>query len=432
LTSTSPRVAGVADPLSRYTLLSFLQWLPVGLMMVPMVLLLLERGFTLTEVAAIGVVSGITVGVLELPTGGLADVLGRRPVLVVSALAHAAALVLLGLCTGLALLVLSAGLRGLARALSSGPLEAWYVDTAHAFHADGDGPHLTSGLARGEVAASVALGTGTLVGGGLPLALKDLPLPFPALAAPILLAALVELVRVAFTAGLPDVRRPHTSVAAVARSVPATVGSGLRLAGQSPVVLRLLLVAATSGVALAVLELVTPAWLDRLSGDTERAAVLYAALVTVGFGADAVGAALAPVARRRLATPEKAAAAATALALVAMLGLVGAAALAGLAALALALAGYALFFVGLGAAGPPLGELLHGQVSREERATMLSVQSLVLQLAGTGGAVLAGAATSRQGAWVGFTIAAVALVAAVHMLRRWPATSPGRRREALA
>ncbi len=392
-------------------------------MMVPMVLLLLERGFTLAEIAAIGAVSGITVGVLELPTGGLADVMGRRPVLVASALAHAAALVLLGLATGLALLMLSAALRGLARALSSGPLEAWYVDTAHAFHADGDAPHLTSGLSRGEVAASVALGVGTLVGGGLPLVLKDLPLPFPALAAPILLAALVELVRAVFTVGLPDVPRPRTTVKAVARSVPATVGSGLRLAGRSPVVLRLLLVAATSGVALAVLELVTPAWLDRLSGDTERAAVLYAVLVTVGFGADAVGAALAPVARRRLGTPEKAAAAATALALVAMLGLVGAGVLTGLAALALALAGYVLFFVGLGAAGPPLGELLHGQVGGEERATMLSAQSLVLQLAGTAGAVLAGAVTPWQGAWVGFAVAAVALVAAVLMLRRWPTAS---------
>jgi MFS family permease len=75
------RTAAAVDPIRRYALLSFLQWLPVGLMMVPMVLLLLERGFTLVEVAFIGAVSSVTVAVLELPTGGLADVVGRRPVL---------------------------------------------------------------------------------------------------------------------------------------------------------------------------------------------------------------------------------------------------------------------------------------------------------------------------------------------------------------
>jgi DNA-binding transcriptional ArsR family regulator len=81
VTSTPPRPApSVVDPTRRYTLLSFLQWLPVGLMMVPMVLLLLERGFSLGEVAAIAGVSAVAVALLELPTGGLADAVGRRPV----------------------------------------------------------------------------------------------------------------------------------------------------------------------------------------------------------------------------------------------------------------------------------------------------------------------------------------------------------------
>jgi MFS family permease len=109
-----------------------LQWLPVGLTIVPMVLLLLERGFSLAEIAALGAISAVTVGVLELPTGGLADVIGRKPVLIASAVAHAVALLLLGLSGSFALLAGSAALRGIARALSSGPLEAWYVDTAQA------------------------------------------------------------------------------------------------------------------------------------------------------------------------------------------------------------------------------------------------------------------------------------------------------------
>jgi hypothetical protein len=241
------------------------------------------------------------------------------------------------------------------------------------------------------------------------------------LAAPILLAAVVEVVRVAFTVGLPD--RPRTRGRAIIalRGVPTTVGSALRLAGRDRIVLRLLLVAATSGVALAVLELVTPGWLDRIVGDPERAALTYAVLVTVGFGADALGAALAPGARRRLVTPALASAAATAVAFVATLGLSGATLLTGTNALLLAGVAYVAFFVGLGAAGPPLGEMLHGRVRSTERATVLSVQSLVLQVSGAVGALLAGALTARQGAWLGFGIAAVALAAAAHLLLRLPA-----------
>jgi MFS family permease len=414
------RAAHAVDPVRRYTLLSFLQWLPVGLMMVPMVLLLLERGFTLAEVAFIGAVSSVTVAVLELPTGGLADVVGRRPVLIVSALAHMVALVMLGLATGMALLLVSAALRGLARALSTGPLEAWYVDAARALRPDEDDTtYLTTGLARGEIAASVALGLGTLVGGLLPLAVGD-GLPVPGLAVPVLLGAAVELVRAGFTLDLPDEPRARGAALTALRIVPGTVAAGVDLAARNRIVLRLLLVAGATGVGLAVLELVTPAWLVQLTDDTGRAALIYAVVVTIGFGADALGAGLAPVARRTLSTPARASAVAIAVAVVAVLGIAAASTLTGTGALVIASAAYVVFFVGLGAAGPPLGEMLHGEVRSKERATVLSVQSLVLQLAGSAGAITAGALTAWYGAWAGFGTAAVALGAAVCLLAMVP------------
>jgi hypothetical protein len=330
------------------------------------------------------------------------------------------ALVILGLATGIALLLVSAGLRGLARALSSGPLEAWYVDAAKALRPDGDDTtYLTTGLARGEMAGSVALGVGTLVGGLLPLAVGD-ALPVPGLAVPVLLGAVVELVRAGFTLDLPDEPRAKGAARTALRIVPATVAAGVQLAARNSIVLRLLLVAGATGVALAVLELVTPAWLEQLTGDTARAALVYAVLVTVGFGADALGAGLAPTARRTLKTPTRASAVATAVAVVAVLGIAGASMLTGICALVVAGATYVVFFIGLGASGPPLGGMLHGEVRSEGRATVLSVQSLVLQLAGSAGAVTAGALTARHGAWAGFGTAAVALGAALYLLIKIP------------
>src|SRR5688572_26827629 len=153
----------------RYVAISFLTWLPTGLYIPAYVLLMLERGMSLPTIAAIGIVYGICVAVLELPTGGLADVVGRRPVLIAAALASLASLVLFGLATTTLLFVVAAVLRGVARALGTGPAEAWYVDTVHA--TEGPDAELGPGLARGNVAASVGLTVGTLVGGFLPFAL---------------------------------------------------------------------------------------------------------------------------------------------------------------------------------------------------------------------------------------------------------------------
>jgi MFS family permease len=420
VTDVVPVPASAADASRRYALLSFLQWLPVGLTIVPMVLLLLERGLTLAEIAAIGAVSGVTVAILELPTGGIADVVGRKPVLVTSALAHACALVMLALATSVTLLLVSAGLRGLARALSSGPLEAWFVDTVHAGHppAARETVDLTSGLARGEVAASVALAVGTVAGGLLPLLVAGAELPVPPLAIPVLLAAVIEIVRLGVTVSLPDVLRTAGSLRECLPALPATIATGIRLAARNALVLRLLSVGATLGVALAAIELVTPGWLERVSTRTEVAALAYAGLATAGFAADAVGGMLAPLARRRLRSAARAAAAGAAVAVAGAAGLVAASNFTEALALGVAAAAYAAFFVGLGIAGPSMADLLHSQVASGQRATVLSVQSLMFQITGAGGAILAGWLTVRYGPAAGFAVAAVSLAIAVWMLVR--------------
>jgi predicted MFS family arabinose efflux permease len=88
----------------------------------------------------------------------------------------------------------------------------------------------------------------------------------------------------------------------------------------------------------------------------------------------------------------------------------------GVAALAIAGTAYVTVFLGLGAAGPPLGELLHGQVDTDQRATLLSLQSLLFQITGAGGAVLAGWLTVSRGAGAGFAVAVASMAAGLAML----------------
>ncbi|GIF99129.1 hypothetical protein Cci01nite_42230 [Catellatospora citrea] len=383
-------------------LITFLTWLPAGLYTAPLVLLLLDRGLSLGTIAAIGAVYSVAVVVLELPTGGLSDVLGRRPVLAASAVAGLAGLALLGLTGAVWLLVASAVLRGVARALSSGPAEAWYVDAVHA--AQGRDADLGPGLARGGMAASAALGIGVLAGGVIPFLWPGTPSPgsaadlFGGLAVPVLLAAVFELILLLVVVfAMPEARGPRPGFGAVLRGVPATVATGLRLAGRDHVLVRVLLVAAATGTGLAVIELLTPAWMAVLSGGAGRGVLAYALVAAIGFAADAAGSALGVPLTRWLGSPGRAACAGTVLAALALGGLAGTATLSRWLGVVAAGAAYLLMFLGLGAAVAPIGRLLHDRVEAAERATVLSVQSLLLQLGAAAGSVALGALAAAYG-----------------------------------
>src|SRR5690606_34331480 len=84
-------------------------------------LLFTERGMALTAIAGFFAAHSLTVAALELPTGGLSDALGRRPVLAVAGALNAIALVIHGLAGTAWVLVLGMVLMGAARALASGP-----------------------------------------------------------------------------------------------------------------------------------------------------------------------------------------------------------------------------------------------------------------------------------------------------------------------
>src|SRR6185312_11862993 len=80
--------------------LTALRWLPVGLTTPITVLLAQARGLSLAGIGVLFTVHGVVVTAMELPTGGLADVLGRRPVVVAGALLHIASCLLYATATG--------------------------------------------------------------------------------------------------------------------------------------------------------------------------------------------------------------------------------------------------------------------------------------------------------------------------------------------
>lgn len=417
----------------RYVCVGVLFWLPLGLTIAPMILLFTERGMALTAIAGFVAAHSLTAAVLELPTGGLSDVVGRRAVLAAAGLLNLAALVLLALGTTAWPLGLGMALMGAGRALSSGPAEAWYVDTVHAH--SGPDADLRTGLARESAATSAALAVGTLLGGGIPwllglgpdlgdrlgTATSDLVLP---LSVPLLLGAALEIAFVLYVlTALPEPPRPSKALRDVLRGVPATVADGLRLGGRDTVVRRVLLSAAAAGSALATVELLTPGRAAHLTGTAESGAVLFAALACAGFVCSAVGSHLAPRAARLTGGGERAVMASLGVSASGLVLLGATAATSGPTSIVVAAGGYGLVYLGLGTAGPNENDILHRRVTSAGRATALSVQSLSLQLAGAATGVIAGALPTRVLTW----LPAAAAVAAGALL--W--NRPGGRTNAL-
>ncbi|MFJ9062060.1 MFS transporter [Streptomyces sp. NPDC102409] len=422
---------GLGERAARRTFVtvSFLFWLPAGLGLAPMVLLLTERGLTLAAVAAAYAAHSLTVAVLELPTGGLSDVIGRRTVLAGAGTLNACALALVGLGTTPWVIVLGMALMGAGRALSSGPAEAWYVDTVHA-HAGPDA-ELRTGLAHGSAASSGAIALGVLTGGALPWLLglgpdpgawlrastSGLVLP---LSVPLLLGVAVEIVYVLHVlTALTEPPRPAATLRGVLRGVPGAIGAGLRLGARDTVVRRILMSTGAAGTALAALELLTPGRAAALTGSPESGAVLFAGLAAAGFVCSALGSRLAPLVARLAGDGERAVLAGLGVSTAGLLTLGATVNADGGLAAALAAAGYGLVYLGLGAAGPSQNDLLHRRVDTGGRATALSVQSLAQQLVGAVAGLVVGVLPAGPLPWL---LGAVVLLAGTLLwTRRAPA-----------
>lgn len=361
----------------RFLALTGLRWLPVGFLTPVLVLLPLSRGLSLPEVGLVTATYGATTALLELPTGGLADSVGRRTVLVASSLVHIAFFAVLLVATGVAVWAVAMSLGGVARALDSGPLEAWYVDESRRLE---PGVELRAGLSAAGVVEGVALAASAVTGGVLPAVVTNGGLVVIVWAA--LAAQTLHLLAVFVL--MPEHRRAVTgSTSRSLRSGPSqlvtVVSDGLRFGLRRGPIRMLLLVSVGWGVALGGIEILwQPRFVTLLGGDpgapvtaNGSPTVLLGVLLAGAFLLAAVGSFCTPAFTRLLGgSASRSALASTTL---------QAGAFAGLAAsfAVLPAAGaFLLVYLVNGLRGPLHSELLHEHVSAERRSTMLSVESL--------------------------------------------------------
>lgn len=363
----------------RYLALVGLRWLPVGLLMPIFVLWPLSRGLSLTEIGLVFSVQGFVVLALELPTGGLSDSLGRRPVLLVASVIALVSLGLFTIADSAAMFAVAMVFQGIYRALDSGPLEAWYVDATLA--ADADAP-IETGLSAGSSVLSLAIAIGALGTGALvalhPIAGLD----------PLVLPLLIAIVGHAIHLGavlvlMHEVKAPRGSraIAASVRAVPGVIVDGIRLLRSSRVLLGLVSVELFWGFSMVTFESLFPIRLAGLVGGTDAAAALMGPIGSGAWFAAAGGAAAVVVLSRRIGVARSAAllrvvqgASIVAMGLIA--GVVG------------VVAAYLATYVAHGASNPMHTTLLHREVEGPNRTTVLSMNSMVAQPAGAIGTIV--------------------------------------------
>jgi MFS family permease len=361
-----------ADGLTRrFVLLRALRWLPVGLVLPFLVITPESRGLSLSQIGAVFAVhSGVAIA-LEVPSGVLADTIGRRRVLLAGAMLTAASLTIFAAADAVLTFMASVALLAAGRALISGSLEAWYVDSLRIL--DPAAP-LSHGLSRGTAAEGIAMALGALTGGAL-VTVSGYGLAAIAGA----VAALGYLGAVAALVGEPR-HAPHATPtrAAVAGRAREVFRTARAEAAGSVTVRVVIFTGVALGMSFTAVELLWQPRLGDLLGHAQAHGLAFGALAAASMLAVALGAGVSTTVNRRIGLRlGYLLALAFAAVCIAILGAPGS---------PVAFAAVYLFaYLGLGIADPMHFELLNDAVGPTARATLISAESLAAQ----GGALCA-------------------------------------------
>ena len=401
----------------RYHMLLALRWLPSGLFMTVFVLLMRERGLSLGEIGVGMATQGLVMLALELPSGGLADALGRKPVLVLAGALSIVGSALLLAVHGVALLAVVFAIQGVYRALDSGPLESWFVDAAFAADPRVD---IERELGRAGVVICAAMGTGALAASGI---VRTGGMGLDPLVAPLVAALAVQAAGlVAVLALLDEPRRGRGWPAAhrAVGTVPAVMRGAVRTIRASRLLAALVAGELLWGFGLVAFETFFPPRLAELGGGADAAAGLVGPTVAGAWALSAFGCVCGPALVRcfgggwtggglRLVHG----------AVVVVMGLAGAP--------PTLIAGYLAAYWAHGATNPVHYGMVHRATGAAERATVVSANSLAAQLGAAVSGIALGGVADADGIGSAMVLAGLVLAASAPLYltgRARPATGP--------
>ncbi|WP_299508062.1 MFS transporter [uncultured Roseobacter sp.] len=380
----------------------FLDRFAMGLAVAVVALALVDRGMDLFQISLLFAVYSATTIAMELPFGGLADNIGRKPVFLSAVVASLISFVLFLSSSDFNILALSFAFTGFGRALRSGTLDAWFVERFRTVAPDVD---IQPALAKAQWANAMGLAFGAICGGLLPDVFGTVAIRFgfsiydTSYLASLIVMSVVFFYTLGAITETPRPLNPEALRQGFLR-VPTVIREAGLLAWTDRTLSRLLMVLALLLMATNPVEVLWPTHVKAMLSEG-YANTAIGALTATYFFSMAFGAALSPrvnrMFRRRHAVTLSVA-------------------LACLAALqiAMALQGSILGFVGVfilysvifGVIETPASSILHSCVENHQRSTLLSLRSLVQQFGAALGLMLVGGLAEGYSlpiAWVGAT-----------------------------
>ncbi|WP_375550718.1 MFS transporter [Rhodophyticola porphyridii] len=387
----------------------FLDRFAMGLTVAVVALALTDRGMDLFQISLLFGVYSLTTMAMELPFGGLADSIGRKPVFLTAVVASLMSLALFLSTSDFLVLALSFAFIGFGRALRSGTLDAWFVET---FKATAPNVDVQPALAKAQWANAMGLAIGAVLGGLLPDILGEVAksLGFSIYDVSYVASFGVMLGVFVFTM-LAIVEKPRprdvTALMHGFASVPTVIKDASRLAVRHPTLSILLAALAFFLMAASPVEVIWPTHAKPML-DVGYANTVIGVVTATYFFSIAFGASLSPhisrIFRRRHAMTLAASFACLAgvqIALAWQGNIIGFVAV------------FVLYSVILGVTETPASSILHRCVDDGQRSTMLSLRSLIQQLGGALGLVLAGTVAEIYATPIAWSVGAVFLVIAV-------------------
>jgi len=354
-------------------------------------LFLLDAGLSIFEVFVANAVFTAAMALFEVPTGVVADTLGRRAsfllselTLAVGTLAYVGVAVIDG---GLLLFCLAGVILGLGYTFYSGAVEAWLVD---ALKATGYEEELDGVFARSYMVSSVAMIVGT-IGGGV-LGQLHLSLPYIARAALVLIAFAVGYRTMHDIGFTPRALHLHGIVGEMRKVGRVGVTYGWRTPAVRLLVMESFLVMGFFSWAWYAWQ---PYFLELYGEDSIWLAGLIAALFALaGIAGNSLVKRVAKPGRRRttmlLAT-----------------GAISSAAMVATGVIQVFWITVPIFLLGAVATGvlqPIRQTYLHASIPTTERATLLSFDSLMGSLGSVGGQTGLGYLSQERSIPAGFVL----------------------------
>ena len=390
-----------------YTFNQSMHWFVIGLIFPVMILVILDKGIDIFQAGvAIAAYSATTI-LLELPTGGMADLVGRKRVYMIS--------LLFLFLAGLALLIswdfitvmFAVVINGAARALSSGTIDAWFVDEFKRKNPDGN---LQESLAKAGIFIPAGIGLGSLLGGLLPPLSEQLGVSswgFGPYALNLLAFEIVIVIQSLLTYVLVvEVfeRDKGASRSIGMRGLSGQLSTAVIYGVKNRAVLVLLVAIAMLGFGIASVELLWQPRVQEITGNSMETWIL-GVLAAGYFFSSSVGNLLSTPTCRLLKNNYPAALSVMRVAIgLSLLFLAWQETVLGFAFL------YFVMFLFNGVTDSPHATMFNNHVPKKVRSTLLSFQSVMLQLGGLCGSLIIGFIAKTYSIPVAWTIAAVVIL----------------------